>query len=544
MKDEVAILDLSSIAPPKGNPRTHFNQDDLAELAESIRQHGVLQPILVRPDQTARLTVQYELVAGERRYRAAKIAELSTIPAMIRDLDDRAVLEVQVVENLIREGLHPLEEAEGYRRLIDDHGYRVEDLVLKIGKSRSYVYSRMKLADIPDVAREAMWKGTLSHSTALLVARIPDPGLKMEATKQILKGNHWETPMSYRESLELIKSQYMLKLAEASFPIKDKKLLPKAGSCVDCPKRTGNQRDLFPDIKSADVCTDPGCFKEKQGAHWKRAQEKALAAGKEMVPKGDADVVHYGYTMGNKYIDLKESNHQSPKKETWKKLLGKDAPQVFVAKDCNQKVHELVLRKDAEKVIKKKYKWESSPVDADQKQRQLEGKVHTLVNKRVMEEIGEAAPGVQSNGRDFWHVLALCAIDGAYEDVDLVAERRGLKPEKQSQWGVGSDYKSPLIEAMDTMTAVQLRAVALEVLTAPVVRVWDDGDKLKARVEKFFGVNRAAITRKVKAELTKSKKPATKKQKKKAQKGATQSKAPSKKTPSRASSGSANQGKA
>ena len=542
-QETVAILDLPTISPPKENPRTRFNQNDLAELAESIHQHGILQPILVRPypQNPARFSDEpdylYELVAGERRHRAAKMAGLTTIPAMIRDLDDRAVLEVQVVENLIREGLHPLEEAEGYRRLIDDHDYRVEDLVLKIGKSRSYVYARMKLADIPEIAREAMWAGTLSHSTALLIARIPDAELQQKATTRILEGDHWESPMSYRRSLDLIQKDYMLRLAEAAFPIKDKKLVPKAGSCVDCPKRTGNQRDLFPDIKSADVCTDPPCYKDKEGAHWDRVQAKAMTAGKKMLPKGDEDVIQYGYTAGNKYVDLKARNYEAPEHEPWKKLLGKDTPQVFLGRDHKQKVYELVLRKDAEKVIKKKYKWDDAPENIDRKERQFEDKVHKLAAKRAMAAIAEGAPGVGAS-REFWHVLALCVIEWGYDGVDCVAERLGLEPKKKDGC-YGDSYDTPVIEAMETMTAAQLRTVVVETLTAPIVRQWDDTDELRTRVEKLFGVNHAAITRGAKKDLQpKPAKPSAGNQKK-AKKAPTPAMASPEKTPSRGSEGTA-----
>ena len=541
-QDTVAILDLPTISPPKENPRIRFNQNDLAELAESIAQHGILQPILVRPypQNPPRFSDEpdyhYELVAGERRYRAAKMAGLTTIPAMIRDLDDRAVLEVQVIENLIREGLHPLEEAEGYRRLIDDHDYRVEDLVLKIGKSRSYVYARMKLADIPDIAREAMWAGTLSHSTALLIARIPDVELQQKATSRILEGDHWESPMSYRRSLELIQSDYMLRLAEASFPIKDKKLVPEAGSCVDCPKRTGNQRDLFPDIKSADVCTDPPCYKDKEGAHWDRVQAKAMTAGKKMLPKGDKDVIQWGYTAGDKYADLKARNYQAPNQETWGKLLGKDAPQVFLGRDHKQKVYELVLRKDAEKVIKKKYKWEDAPENTDRKERQFEAKVHKLAAKRAMAAIAEGAQGVGAS-REFWHVLALCGIERGYEAVESVGVRLGLEPKKKDGSYAGPSHDAPVIEAMETMTAAQLRTVVVEILTASIVMEWGDTDKLRTRVEKLFGVNHAAITRGAKKDLQpKPAKPSAGNQKK-AKKAPTPAMASPEKTPSRGSEG-------
>lgn len=185
---------VANIAPGGSNPRKAFDKAALEELAESIRRHGVLQPILLRPwpegrRWPAKEAVEgcpYELVAGERRWRAAKAAGLSTIPALIRELGDAEVLEIQVVENLQRTDLHPLEKAEGYEQLMKLHGYAVEDLAAKVGKSKGYVYARLKLCALVPEARKAFYAGHLNPSTALLIARIPVADLQKKAVQEIV----------------------------------------------------------------------------------------------------------------------------------------------------------------------------------------------------------------------------------------------------------------------------------------------------------------------------------------------------------------------
>ena len=309
----------------------------------------------------------------------------------------------------------------------------------------------------------------------------------------------------------------MLRLTEASFPTEDSELLPKAGSCLDCPKRTGNQRDLFPDIKSADVCTDPPCFAEKQEANWERIKDKAESAGKKILPDKDSKILQYGYVTGDKYIDVAHRHTgSSPENETWRKLLGKAVPQIFVARDDQGKVHELAIHSEALAVLEGKYKWVKKSAGAqatsrDQKSKEQD-KLDKLVRRRVLAGMAEAIPGLKP-GKEFWKVLALCAVERAWADtVKSVVQRLGLEVEKKEYSGL--DFQGALLQAIESMTTAQLRNVVAEILTLPFIDGWDD--KLRVRLEKLFKVNRAAITRKAKAEL--KKKPVAKNQKPKTQK--------------------------
>jgi len=272
--------------PSPTNPRKTFPADKIAEMAESIRRHGILQPILVRPWPEKGL-VHFEIIAGERRWRAAQVAGLARVPVLVRHLSDQETAEFQVVENLHREDLHPLEEAEGYELLMQRHGYSAEELADKIGKSKAYVYARLKLTALGPEARQAFRGGTLTASTALLVARIPGAELQAKFLGEITNG--WSGPMAYREAAQHSQNRYMLRLAEAGFDTTLADLLAGATPCTTCPKRSGNQPELFVDVASADVCTDPDCFAAKREAWAARQRAEAEAAGRAVLTGKQAE---------------------------------------------------------------------------------------------------------------------------------------------------------------------------------------------------------------------------------------------------------------
>jgi ParB/RepB/Spo0J family partition protein len=315
-------IHLGHIKPSKTNPRKHFDKNALGQLSESIKKQGMLSPILVRKLSSG----DYEIVAGERRYRAAKLAGLKEIPAIVRDLTDTEALEVQVVENLQREDVHPLEEAEGYEQLIRRSGYKTaDDIAAKIGKSRSYVYSRMNLCALLPECRKMFYEGKLSASTALLIARMP-ADQQEPAAKDIIgeSDNFWvDGPMSYREAKELIEGEYMLNLSDAVFDTKDPDLVKSAGNCEECLKRTGNEPDLFSDIQRTDVCTDPECFKTKKSRWKEKVLNDAEEKGKTVLSLGECEKIFtdYGYMKSNKYISLRDTCYDDiPAHRTYKEI--------------------------------------------------------------------------------------------------------------------------------------------------------------------------------------------------------------------------------
>ena len=164
---------LAAITPNPHNPRRSFPEAELAELAASIRQHGVVQPLLVRPlggDQT-----RFELVAGERRLRAATLAGLTEVPVVLREINDRQSLEIAIIENVQRADLNAIEEALGYQALIDEHGYTQADLAEILAKSRSHVANTLRLLKLPPEVREMVEEGTLSAGAARTAVTAEDP---------------------------------------------------------------------------------------------------------------------------------------------------------------------------------------------------------------------------------------------------------------------------------------------------------------------------------------------------------------------------------
>ena len=167
--DSSVKIDL--IAPNPRNPRRQFNETELTELADSVREHGIVQPVLVRRTQAGR----FELIAGERRWRAAQLAGLADIPVLIRDVNDRTALELAIIENVQRADLNPVEEAMGYQQLIDDHNYTQADLGQVIGKSRSHVANTLRLLKLPDGIRQLLVDGSLSAGHARTLVTASDP---------------------------------------------------------------------------------------------------------------------------------------------------------------------------------------------------------------------------------------------------------------------------------------------------------------------------------------------------------------------------------
>jgi ParB family transcriptional regulator, chromosome partitioning protein len=182
----VRMIPLDRIEPNPDQPRMHFDEDALAELAASIREHGVLQPVLVRPAPGKHH--HYQLVAGERRWRASRAAGQAEIPALIEQLDDDTALEIGLIENLQREDLSPLEEALMYERMVSDHGYSVRKLAQKIGKDKGYVENRLRLADAPTEIKQlvSLRKDTISHAYELL--KIEDPKRRRKLAEQVARG--------------------------------------------------------------------------------------------------------------------------------------------------------------------------------------------------------------------------------------------------------------------------------------------------------------------------------------------------------------------
>jgi ParB family chromosome partitioning protein len=265
------MLSIDKLRESKTNPRRTFDEKALLELIASVREKGVIVPLIVREQNGT-----FEIVAGARRYRAAKKAGLAEIPVRIMDLTDEQTLETQVIENLQREDVHPLEEAEGYARLLKAGKHDVEAIASKIGKSATYIYQRLKLDHLIGPAKKAFLEGELTAGHAVLIARLaPEDQKEALGACKADDGGRRNYMISVRDLSGWIQSELYLNLDSAPWKMDDATLLPKAGPCSACPKRAGNAPDLFPEIKKGDVCTDQFCFHAKFDA-WTKLRKAEL----------------------------------------------------------------------------------------------------------------------------------------------------------------------------------------------------------------------------------------------------------------------------
>jgi ParB family chromosome partitioning protein len=218
------------------NPRRKFDDAELDELAQSIAQHGIVQPVVVRPKPDG----QFELIAGERRWRAAQRAGLTDIPVLIREVDDRTALELAIVENVQRSDLNPLDEAEGYSQLMAEHGYTQNDLGDIVGKSRSHVANMLRLLKLPEKVRDLVGAGDLSAGHARAIAATRDPeALAVQIVKKGLSVREAEK-LAQRESEGRTTSRTEPKQKDADTLALEKTLTDSLGLTVSITHRYGS----------------------------------------------------------------------------------------------------------------------------------------------------------------------------------------------------------------------------------------------------------------------------------------------------------------
>ncbi len=250
-------IDLIEYSP--NNPRKFLDKDKLEELAKSILQHGVVEPIVVRPHPKHK--TKYELVAGERRHRASVIAKKDSIPSIIRSYTDQQAAEVQQIENLQRADIHFMDEAHGFKNLIERFTYTPQSIADKIGKPLSYVVRRMKLADLIEPLIRLCWKDDLPLSYAEYLCRFSDKD-QVFIEKELL----WDFKDSLTPLLSLkreVEERLMADVSTAPWKMKDD-FVQFAPACLVCPKRSGNALVLFPELeKDPNRCTDRACFEGK-----------------------------------------------------------------------------------------------------------------------------------------------------------------------------------------------------------------------------------------------------------------------------------------
>jgi ParB family chromosome partitioning protein len=264
---EYVNVPLAELVESSTNPRKTFDEERLKELAESIRSKGILSPLLTR-----RVNSHFEIVSGARRYRAAKRAGLREAPVRIVVLTDAEALETQIVENLLRSDVHPFEEAQGFRALLEREGtaYTIEKIAAKTGKNSAYIAKRLRLLDLIPTVADAFTAGHIGIEHALLIAKL-GTDVQEKALSHCFDGyyaaNDSERSLVPASRLQAwIAQNIYLSLNAVPFSKDDETLVPEAGSCANCPKRTGFNALLFSEVRE-DSCADSACFNRKLDMH-------------------------------------------------------------------------------------------------------------------------------------------------------------------------------------------------------------------------------------------------------------------------------------
>jgi len=496
---EYRNLPLSILTESKSNPRRIFEDAALKELADSIRSQGVLSPLLVRPLNER----SFEIVAGARRYRAARMAESETVPVRIVNLTDAEALEAQLVENLIRSDVHPLEEAQGFRALLnlEEPKYSIEQIAAKTGKTPAYCAQRIRLTELAPAVVEAFYKDEIGVGHALLLAKL-QPAEQEQALAACFREDWGSGTKSKRILLPVrnlkdwIEHNVLLILNDAPFSKSDATLNPQAGSCHECPKRTGHNKLLFADVRQ-DACTDPACYQIKVDAH----VAKTLADKPKLVQISAA----YGQPAAgstaiprNKYIEIKQEKPQSNKQRDWPEYKTCKSTTEAIITEGTEKGELRKICADPNCPIhhpKKQKPAADANWKAEQEKQRREEALAQATGLRVLNAIVAAVP-VRLMKRDLLFLVERVATMLDERRLEVVARNRGIKKAKDT------DSIPKLLSAyIRKSDEGELGRLLVEMVILHAVQTQSDGGKLLKEAAEYYKVDTDAIALKVKQEF-------------------------------------------
>ena len=549
--DTVQQISIDRLVPSEHNPRATFDKTSLNELAQSIMSSGIQVPLLARPfpavfyvstgiagDENSKVYYRacknlanrenlvetfsagsplenrkaaeascakhnragfYEIVAGHRRVKAAAIAKLKEVPCIVRQMTDSEAHETRILENLQREDLRPMEEAESYQQMFQRAGdadtpMTPGALAAKIGKPESYVRLRLRLLSADKGVQEALRKDEITLGHALELARLDQAAqkgllvwLQYHVNYDGRRGSKRDNLPSLAEFRRHITQEVMLDLAKAPFDAKDAQLVPEAGSCVDCKKRTGNNTLLFADVKQGDTCTDPRCF---EGKIERLIQIEVAKASGQLVRISD----RYGrqglekdVLESSEYIRL-DSYARNAKQRCDHLLIGifvdgdKRGQKVRICTDAHCKVHS--------------YSSGASAASDDTKKKQAAAKIEACARLRIFQAIFAAAKDVEMDEKDYLDVAAY-AIDRADTNgVKRLVDMLGWPKEKGSSY-IKRDAIRKQLEEMGSDRAVAIAKLAA--VSGYLSVSWYSNSKPQEfeALAKDFGVDTAAIRKQV-----------------------------------------------
>ena len=517
VQTEYRNLPLANLTESANNPRRTFDPAALNELAESIRTQGLLAPLLVRPKGAQ----SYEIVAGARRYRAAQLAGLESVPVRIAELTDAQAIEASIVENLIRADVHPMEEASGFRALLnmEEPKYSIEQIAARTGKTPVFIAARLKLTELVPPVVEAFYRDEIGTGHALLLAKL-QPAQQEEALKacyqeQFNSGNKTKRILlPVRQLQTWIEHNILLELASAPFPKEDAQLLPEAGSCVDCPKRTGHNTLLFAEIGAGqpDSCSDPKCYSAKV----EKFVQQSIAAKPKLVQistaygtqkEGSATVPR------NKYVEIRNEKPTNPKQRDWPEYKTCKFTTEAIVTEGSEKGEMRRICANAECPIHHARKPKAAPdanAKAEQEKRRREEAIAQATGLRVLSAIAEAVP-VRLMKRDL-----LFIVEGLTATIDerrlaIVLRQHGINKAQTSTADAPAKLLAAFLRKSDEST---LGRILVELSILQTLHSQSDSSKALREAAEFYKVDVAAITTKVKQEFaakdkTKAAKPAT-----------------------------------
>lgn len=347
-KQELKVVQLKEIIASTTNPRKTFDEQSLKELSNSVKEKGVLQPILIRPIENGEngpKQAKYELVCGERRYRASLMAGIKDIPANIRDLSDDEAFEMQIIENLERKDVHPLEEADAFKRMLDSGKYQIADIAAKFAKPETFIAQRLKFVDLIDEIKKDFYEGKLGIGHAIHIARL---GQKDQKDIYESSLNGWNpgygTVNELRDQIE----NDTYDLDEAPFDTKDENLLKCATACEVCPKRAGANPTLFADIEETNRCFDTGCYDQKMEAHITKTIARIIENGEDVLfgrgynaPEGFVKdlITQYKLPVLKKYDDFSETSNEGGRQLFY--VSGSDAGKMVMVRLYGKKADSM-----------------------------------------------------------------------------------------------------------------------------------------------------------------------------------------------------------
>lgn len=497
MTTEFQTLSIGSLIESTENSRQIFDERSLKELAQSIEAQGIAVPLIVRPKENN----TFEIVAGHRRYRAAQLAGLTEVPCNVRDYTDGEARDARLIENLQRADLTPLEEAEAYQQRLaaaveEGKPLSPAELAEQIGKKEKYVRFRLRLLDAIAPVREALRKEKITLGHALEIIRF-SPDIQAELLKFCFtdRWNHRRDEVaSVSELRRFIVEAVLLDLKKAVFKTDDAELIPEVGACTSCPKRTGNDRMLFGDVKQGDVCSDPVCFGKKiertvdvtvaaleangkKVARLSSQYNRTPQTPKDALTTAQYDRIHNGRTCDDTVIGVLIDGSEKAK-------------QIKVCTNSKCSVHG--------------YGAAQARSSAQDKEKRAKAKAEHLTRMRIFQAIFAASSEVDLEDEDYLRVVEFAIWRADHNGLMRTAKVVGWDKEIFSYGGRpklrAQLSKVPFDQAM---TVALLASVSSELSVNEFSA--SKADRLEA-LAKSFHVNTAAIRKDVAAEIAAKKK--------------------------------------